>query len=51
MQGSFDCVAVRYAGDNFAQDDKRYGFAKSIYNASMPETKPFRLTESVKAAG
>ena len=21
------------------------------YNASMPETKPFRLTESVKAAG
>jgi len=22
-----------------------------LYNASMPETKPFRLTESVKAAG
>ncbi len=23
----------------------------SIYNVFMPETKPFRLTESVKAAG
>jgi len=36
---------------NFAQHDKVIRFAKSIYNASMSETKPFRLTESVKAAG
>jgi hypothetical protein len=27
------------------------GICFFLYNASMPETKPFRLTESVKAAG
>ena len=42
----------------FAQDDNvRWWFpiagckSKILYNGLVPETKPFRLTESVKAAG
>jgi selenide, water dikinase len=51
MQGSFDCVAVRGADGDFAQDDKAIGLRKSIYNVCMPETTPVRLTASVKAGG